>query len=79
MLVSKKKQYEGKKLYVMQLNLEFMKRGLEISGKKSEETLIPVLQRSIELMKHGMSEEEAQKQATAEFVAKRDAASSVAT
>ena len=74
-----KKQYEGKKLYVMQLNLEFMKRGLEMSGKKSEETLIPVLQRSIELMKNGMSEEEAQKQATAEFVAKRDAASSVAT
>lgn len=65
-----KKQYEGKKLYVMQLNLEFMKRGLEISGKKSEETLIPVLQRSIELIKNGMSEEEAQKQATAEFVTK---------
>lgn len=71
-----KKQYEGKKLYVMQLNLEFMKRGLEMSGKKPEETLIPALQRSIELMKNGMSEEDAQKQATAEFVAKRDAASS---
>ena len=74
-----KNQYEGKKLYVMQLNLEFMKRGLEMSGKKSEETLIPVLQRSIELIKNGMSEEEAQKQATAEFVAKRDAAASVVT
>jgi len=71
-----KKQYEGKKLYVMQLNLEFMKKGLEMSGKKSDETLIPVLQRSIELMKNGMSEEEAQKQATAEFIAKRDAAQS---
>jgi hypothetical protein len=69
-----KKQYEGKKLYVIQLNLEFMKRGLEMSGKKSDETLIPVLQRSIELMKNGMSEEEAQKKATEEFVAKRDAA-----
>jgi hypothetical protein len=68
-----KKQYEGKKLYIMQLNLEFMKRGLEMSGKKSDETLIPVLQRSIELMKNGMSEEEAQKKATEEFVAKRDA------
>ena len=68
-----KKQYEGKKLYIMQLNLEFMKRGLEMSGKKSDETLIPVLQRSIELMKNGMSEEEAQKKATDEFVAKRDA------
>ena len=74
-----KKQYEGKKLYVMQLNLEFMKRGLEMSGKKSEETLIPILQRSIELIKNGMSEEEAQKQATAEFVAKRDTAASVVT
>ena len=69
-----KKQYEGKKLYVMQLNLEFMKRGLEMSGKKSDETLIPVLQRSIELMKNGMSEEDAQKQATTEFIVKRDAA-----
>lgn len=69
-----KKQYEGKKLYIMQLNLEFMKRGLEMSGKKSDETLIPVLQRSIELMKTGMSEEEAQKMATEEFVAKRDSA-----
>lgn len=68
-----KKQYEGKKLYIMQLNLELMKRGLEMSGKKSDETLIPVLQRSIELMKNGMSEEEAQKKATEEFVAKRDA------
>ena len=74
-----KNQYEGKKLYVMQLNLEFMKRGLEMSGKKSEETLLPVLQRSIELIKNGMSEEEAQKQATAEFVTKRDAAASVMT
>ena len=69
-----KKQYEGKKLYIMQLNLEFMKRGLEMSGKKLDETLIPVLQRSIELMKNGMSEEEAQKKATEEFVAKRGAA-----
>jgi hypothetical protein len=68
-----KKQYEGKKLYIMQLNLEFMKRGLEMSGKKSDETLISVLQRSIELMKNGMSQEEAQKKATEEFVAKRDA------
>lgn len=69
-----KKQYEGKNLYMMQLNLEFMKRGLEMSGKKADETLIPILQRSIELMKNGMSEEEAQKKATEEFVAKRDAA-----
>jgi hypothetical protein len=69
-----KKQYEGKKLYIMQLNLEFIKRGLEMSGEKSDETLIPVLQRSIELMKNGMGEEEAQKKAAEEFVAKRDAA-----
>ena len=69
-----KKQYEGKELYMMQLNLEFMKRDLEMSGKKSDETLIPVLQRSIELMKNGMSEEEARKKAIEEFVAKRDAA-----
>ena len=69
-----KKQFEGKKLYVMQLNVEFMKRGLEMSGKKPDETMIPILQRSIELIKNGMNEEEAQKQAAAEFVQKRDAA-----
>lgn len=44
-----------------------------MSGKKTDETLVPILQRSIELMKNGMSEEEAQKKATEEFVAKRDA------
>jgi hypothetical protein len=71
-----KNLFEGKKLYVLELQVEFMKRGLEMSGKKSEETLIPALQRKIELLKSGMSEEEAQKQATEEFVAKRDAATS---
>lgn len=68
-----KKKYEDKMLYAMQLNLEFMKRGLEASGKKAEETMIPALQRCIELMKNGMSEEEAKKQITAEFVQNRDA------
>lgn len=68
-----KKQYKGKELYMMQLNLEFMKRDLEMSGKKSDETLIPIMQRTIELMKNGMSEEEARKKAIEEFIAKRDA------
>ena len=69
-----RKQFEGKKLYVMQLNVEFMKRGLEMSGKKPEETMIPILQRSIELIKNGVNEEDARTQAAAEFVQKRDAA-----
>lgn len=66
------KQYEGKKLYVMQLQLELMKRGTD----KDQETLIPVLQRAIELMRNGMGEEEAQAQATNECVQKRDAKAS---
>lgn len=67
------KKYEGKKLYAMQLTLEFMKRGLEASGKRPEETTIPFLERFIELMQNGMSEEEANKRAAAEFVQNRDA------
>ncbi|MBU1931990.1 hypothetical protein KJ965_04815 [Patescibacteria group bacterium] len=68
-----KKQYEDKKLYVMQLQVEILKRGLIESGKKPEETLIPIMQRRIELMRSGMSEEEAGNQATNEFVKNRDA------
>ena len=67
-----KKQYEDKKLYVMQLQLELMKRGTD----KDQETLIPVLQRAIELMRNGMSEKEALAQATNEYVQKRDAKAS---
>lgn len=55
-----KKQYEDKKLYVMQLQLELMKR----SSNKDQETLIPILQRTIELMRGGKGEEEARTQAT---------------
>ena len=69
-----KKQYEDKKLYVMQLQLELMKRGTD----KDQETLIPVLQRAIELMRNGMGEEEAQALATNEYVQKRDAKASQA-
>ena len=72
-----KNQYDDKKLYVMELQVEFMKHGLVESGKKLEETIIPIMQRSIELMKTGMSEDEAGKQASKEFVQKRDAAVSV--
>ncbi len=68
-----KKQYEGKQLYALELHVEFMKRGLVESGKKLEETMIPIMLRSIELMKSGMSEDAAGKQATNEFVKKRDA------
>ena len=67
-----KKQYEGKKLYVMQLQLELMKRGTD----QEKETLIPVLQRAIELMRNGMGEKEAHAQASNEYVQKRDAKAS---
>ena len=63
-----KNQYEDKNLYVMLLQLELMKKGVG----DEQETVIPVLQRGIELMRGGMNEEEAQKQATEEYVKKRD-------
>lgn len=67
------KQYEKKKIFTKQLQVELMKRSLAESGKNIEDTLIPIMQRSIELMKTGMSEEAAGKQASEEFVSKRDA------
>jgi hypothetical protein len=64
-----KKQYEDKKLYCMQLSLELMKRGTD----PDQETLIPALQRSIELIKGGMNEKDAHAQAVNEYVQQRDA------
>ena len=66
-----KKQYEEKMLYMTELQLQLMQHSTE----EGQETLIPILQRSIELMKQGMSEEEANAQASNEYVAKRDASS----
>ncbi len=66
-----RKQYESKLLYIEQLNVEFMKRGFEASGRNSKDSLIPIMERTLELRKSGMSEELAQKTATEEFVKKR--------
>jgi len=63
-----KKQYEGKILYMTELQLKL----LELGSDDDQDTLIPILKRSIELMKQGMSEEDARKQASSEYVAKRD-------
>jgi hypothetical protein len=62
-----RKQYEEKKLYVMELTLELAKR-----HAGNEPSLIPVLQRTLELVRGGLDEEKAKEQALAEFVAKRD-------
>ncbi|RHW22639.1 hypothetical protein [Pseudomonas jilinensis] len=72
-----KKQYEGKKLYIMELQLEFMRRGLVAQGKDIEkETMVPIMRRAIELMRSGMDEDAAQSQASAEYIEKRDAGKS---
>ena len=55
-----KKQYEEKALYMTELQLELMRLGTD----DDKETLIPIIQRSIELMKQGMGEEEARTQAS---------------
>ena len=69
-----KKQYEEKKLFILEMKFDFMKRGFEASGKNLDETMIPILERSIELIRDGMSEADAQNQASEEFVKRRDAA-----
>ena len=63
-----KKQYEDKMLYMTELQLQLMQHSVE----EGQETLIPILQRSIKLMKQGMSEEDARIQASTEYVEKRD-------
>jgi hypothetical protein len=66
-----KKMCAEKKLYLMELQLELVTRGSE-PGK----TLAPALQRTFELVRGGMTEEEAKAQAIKEFVENRDAATS---
>lgn len=67
-----KKQHDDKKIYILELQLEFMRRGLIAQNKNLNETLVPVLQRKIELMKTGMTEDDAMKQASNEFISVRD-------
>ena len=62
-----KKQFESKKLYVLELKLELMKRNLAAGGTDESQTLIPVFRRIIELMKSGLSEEDAKAQAAKEM------------
>lgn len=57
-----KNKYEKKQLYLMQLNLEVMKKRLVMSGEEPDEAMILVLKNSIELMKKGVPEDEAMKQ-----------------
>ena len=64
-----KKQFESKQLYMTELMLEMNNR----HGKK-EESLAPVMQRALELIRQGIPETVAQQQAIAEYVSKRDAA-----
>lgn len=56
------KQYRDKNLYIMELRLELARR-----HSQSDTTLVPVLQRVLELMRSGVEEEEAQKMAMKEF------------
>lgn len=66
-----------KEIYIKELLIESMKRMVLMTGKRIEDTTIPIMIRSIELMKSGLSGEEAQTQACNEFVEKRDAGSSL--
>lgn len=69
------KQCEGKKIYLKELQLEFMAKGLVLQGKDLDQTMVPVIRRQIELMRTGISEDDAITQASTEFVAVRDGCS----
>jgi hypothetical protein len=54
-----KKQYQEKKIYLMELNLELMKKGVELRGEIPDETIIQIMKKSISLMKNGTDPDEA--------------------
>jgi hypothetical protein len=54
-----KKQYQEKKIYLMELNLELMKKGAELRGDTPDETIIQIMKKSISLMKNGTDPDEA--------------------
>jgi rRNA processing protein Krr1/Pno1 len=58
-----KKQYHEKKIYVMELNLELMKKGVELRGDTPDEAMFYVLKKSITLMKSGVDPDEAMEMA----------------
>lgn len=62
-------QYESKQKYIMELMLELNNR----HKPKEQESLAPVIQRTFELVRQGKSEEDAQKQALAEYISARSA------
>jgi hypothetical protein len=63
-----KKQHDDKQKYIMELMLELNNR----HGNKEQESLAPVLQRTLELVRQGIPEEKAKEQAIAEYITARD-------
>jgi len=64
-----RQKHDEKQSYIMELMLELNGR----HGQKQQESLAPVIQRTLELVRQGKAEEEAKTQALAEYVAERDA------
>tara|TARA_R110000868_G_scaffold370768_1_gene634269 strand:+ start:72 stop:539 length:468 start_codon:yes stop_codon:yes gene_type:complete len=58
-----KKQYEEKRIYLMELNLELIKKGVELRGDTPDEAMLYVLKKSITLMKSGVDPDEAMEMA----------------
>lgn len=58
-----KKQYHKKKIYVVELNLELMKKGVELRGDMPDEAMLYVLRKQISLMKSGIDSDEAMEMA----------------
>ena len=62
------KQHEQKQHYIVELMLELNGR----HSANDQESLAPVIQRTFELVRLGKSEEDAKKQALAEYISSRD-------
>ncbi len=54
-----KKKCHEKKIYIMELNLELMKKGVELRGNAPDEAMLCVLRKSIALIKSGIDPYEA--------------------
>jgi hypothetical protein len=62
-----KKQHREKLTYLRGLQIECLRRGVVARGKEIQETMLPAMYRQVELMKSGVSEEDAIEAVSREF------------
>lgn len=67
-----KNQYKSKSIYIRQLQLEYMKRMYVGGGGNVDQSVIPIMERELELLKQGVDEATAKQQSVDEYIARRD-------